>query len=67
MEQTAKLAIIAIVAAIGIIGIVETFVVPLLQLQQAEAGGCENVPRSISQNATAFIASKGRCFGHGSP
>jgi hypothetical protein len=70
MEQTARLAIIAIAAAIGVIWVVvtvETFVTPLLQQQEAEARGCENVPRNISQNATAFIVSQGRCFGHGPP
>jgi competence protein ComGC len=69
MEQT-TLAIIAMVVAIGIIGVlvVETFVIPvLLKPQQAEARGCESVPRNISQNVTADIASKGRCFGHGPP
>jgi hypothetical protein len=69
MEQTAQLAIIAIVVAIGIIEVlvVESFVIRLLKPQQAEARGCENVPRNIIPNQTAFFASQGRCLGHGPP
>jgi hypothetical protein len=52
--------VIAIVAALALLGVVAITLVTIpLQLQQAEAAGCNN--------GRAVNASQGRCFGHGPP
>ncbi len=57
-----RLAIVALVAALAVLGIVAvTLVTVPLQIQQAEARGCESgLPNSVA----SFNTSKGRCFGH---
>jgi hypothetical protein len=61
MENT-TLVVIAIVAALAVLGVVAVTLVTIpLQMQQAEARGCEN---GLPNNAIGFNASKGRCFGH---
>lgn len=55
--QNNQLAMIAVVAALALLGVVAITIVTIpLQLQQAEARGCNN--------SKAFNASQGRCFGH---
>jgi uncharacterized membrane protein YjgN (DUF898 family) len=57
IETTISYAVIAIVAALALLGVVVITIVTIpIQLQQAEAAGCNN--------GRAFNASHGRCFGH---
>jgi hypothetical protein len=62
MSNNTTFAVIAIVAALGVLGVVVVTVATLaIQVQEAEARGCES---GIPNSARAFNASKGRCFGH---
>jgi hypothetical protein len=58
------IAVIALVAELALLGVVAITIVTIpLQLQQAEAAGCNN---AIGRNFTGFFtslnASKGRCI-----
>ena len=60
--QNTTLAVIAIVAAIAVLGVVAvTLVIIPIQMQQAEARGCES---GLPNSGIGFNASQGRCFGH---